>query len=150
MTSLYEYEFILRILVSAVLGVLIGFERQMHGKSIGEKTVALITVGSTLFVLMSPTILDGDNSRIIAQVVSGIGFLGAGIIFKDGTSVRGLTTATTAWASAAIGCLVGCGMYLTAVVGTFTIFLINMYFTHKKGDDKESEETKTDKQGSVK
>jgi len=130
-----EYEFIIRIFVSAILGVLIGFERQMHGKSIGEKTVALITVGSTLFVLMSPTILGGDNSRIIAQVVSGIGFLGAGIIFKDGTSVRGLTTAATAWASAAIGCLVGCGMYLTAVVGTFAIFLINMYFTHKKGDE---------------
>jgi len=135
MASIYEYEFIIRILVSAVLGILIGFERQMHGKSIGEKTVALITVGSTLFVLMSPTILGGDNSRIIAQVVSGIGFLGAGIIFKDGTSVKGLTTATTAWASAAIGCLVGCGMYLAAVVGTLAIFLINMYFTHKKGDE---------------
>ena len=118
---------ILQILFSIILGILIGLEREKHGKSVGIRTVSLITLGSTLFCLMSPTIFSGDNSRIIAQIVSGIGFLGTGIIFKNGDAVHGLTTAATIWAAAAIGCLVGTFMYKEAAIGTLFIILINMF-----------------------
>ena len=118
---------ILQILFSVILGVLIGLEREKHNKSVGIRTVSLITLGATLFCLMSPTIFGGDNSRIIAQIVSGIGFLGTGIIFKNGDTVHGLTTAATIWAAAAIGCLVGTGMYQLAIIGTVCIILINMF-----------------------
>lgn len=76
--------------------------------------------------------LDGDNSRIVAQVVSGIGFLGAGIIFKNGDSVHGLTTAATIWAAAAVGSLVGLGMFLEAFLGTIIILIINLGFRYVK------------------
>lgn len=118
---------ILQILFSIILGILIGLEREKHGKSVGIRTVSLITLGSTLFCLMSPTIFSGDNSRIIAQIVSGIGFLGTGIIFKNGDTVHGLTTAATIWAAAAIGCLVGTFMYKEAAIGTLFIILINIF-----------------------
>ena len=94
-----------KIALATALGYLIGLERELHGKMVGTRTVSLIAIGGALYVLMSPSIFGGDNSRIIAQVVSGIGFLGAGIIFKDGDTVKGLTTAATVWCSAAIGCL---------------------------------------------
>ena len=80
---------------------------------------------------MSPTIFGGDNSRIIAQVVSGIGFLGAGIIFKDGDSVKGLTTAATVWCAAAVGGLCGFGMFAEAILGTVTIMIVNIFFRHR-------------------
>lgn len=124
---------IFKILISVILGYLIGLEREKTGKVVGIRTVSLITLGSTLFCLMSPEIF-GDNSRIVAQVVSGIGFLGAGIIFKDGTSIHGLTTAATIWASAAVGCLVGRGMILEAVIGAIMIIVINLLFKHFKNN----------------
>ena len=121
--------FFIKLGLAVGLGMLIGLEREFQRKSMGIKTSALITLGAMLFVLMSSTMTDGDNTRIVAQVVSGIGFLGAGIIFKDGTSVKGLTTAATAWTAAAIGCLVGTGMYLEAACGTAVILLINIVIT---------------------
>ena len=117
---------ILQIVLSVTFGILIGLEREKHGKSVGMRTISLITLGATLFTLMSPEIFNGDNSRIIAQIVSGIGFLGAGIIFKNGDTVHGLTTAATIWAAAAIGCLVGCGMFTEAGFGTLFIIIINL------------------------
>ena len=118
---------ILQILFSIILGMLIGLEREQSGKVVGYRTVSLITLGSTLFVLMSPTIFGGDNSRIIAQIVSGMGFLGAGVIFKNGDNITGLTTAATLWAAAAIGCLVGSEMYEAALIGTVFILFINHF-----------------------
>ena len=124
-----------KLVLAMALGYLIGMERELHGKAVGTRTVSLIAIGSTLYVLMSPSMLNGDNSRIIAQVVSGIGFLGAGIIFKDGDTVKGLTTAATVWCSAAIGCLCGYGMFAEAVLGTMAIMCVNIFFKHLKHGD---------------
>ena len=121
---------ITKIVLALALGYLIGMEREMHGKVVGTRTISLIAIGSALYVLMSPSILGGDNSRVIAQVVSGIGFLGAGIIFKDGDTIKGLTTAATVWCAAAIGCLCGCGMFAEAILGTALIMTVNIFFKH--------------------
>ena len=126
---------ITKIVLSTGLGYLIGMERERHGKVVGTRTISLIALGSALYVLMSPSILGGDNSRIIAQVVSGIGFLGAGIIFKDGDTVKGLTTAATVWCAAAVGCLCGAGMFAEAILGTMTILVVNILFKHKKHEE---------------
>ena len=122
---------ITKIVLASVLGYLIGIERELHGKVVGTRTISLIAIGSALYVLMSPSIIGGDNSRIIAQVVSGIGFLGAGIIFKNGDTVKGLTTAATVWCSAAIGCLCGFGMLAEAILGTVAIVSINIFYKHR-------------------
>ncbi|MBR5678289.1 MAG: MgtC/SapB family protein [Paludibacteraceae bacterium] len=121
---------ITKIIVATALGSLIGMERELHGKVVGTRTISLIAIGSALYVLMSPSILGGDNSRVIAQVVSGIGFLGAGIIFKDGDTIKGLTTAATVWCAAAIGCLCGSGMFAEAILGTAAIMIVNIFFKH--------------------
>lgn len=120
-----------KIGMAFVLGYLIGIEREWHGKVVGTRTVSLIAIGTAMYVLMSPTISGGDNSRIIAQVVSGIGFLGAGIIFKDGDTVKGLTTAATVWCAAAVGGLCGFGMFAEAMLGTVAIIIINIFFRHR-------------------
>ena len=130
---------ITKLALATSLGFLIGMERERHGKAVGTRTVSLIAIGSALYVLMSPTMIDGDNSRIIAQVVSGIGFLGAGIIFKHGDTVRGLTTAATVWCAAAIGCLCGYGMYVEAVIGTAAIMIINLLFKYVRPNKKEQQ-----------
>ncbi len=122
---------ILKIFAATILGYVIGVERELHGKVVGTRTISLIAIGTSLYVLMSPTIFGGDNSRIIAQVVSGIGFLGAGIIFKDGDTVKGLTTAATVWCAAAVGGLCGFGMFGEAILGTITIVTINIFFRHR-------------------
>ena len=121
---------VLKIAMATILGYVIGVERELHGKVVGTRTISLIAIGTALYVLMSPSIFGGDNSRIIAQVVSGIGFLGAGIIFKTGDTVKGLTTAATVWCAAAIGCLCGYGMYAEAVVGTIAVMTVNLLFKH--------------------
>jgi len=121
-----------KIILSTILGLLIGYERESSGKSVGIRTISLICLGSTLFCLMSPNIFHGDNTRIIAQIVSGIGFLGAGIIFKNGDEVHGLTTAATIWATAAIGALVGTGMYIEGIIGGIFVLVINMLFKYFK------------------
>ena len=120
-----------KIGMAFILGYLIGIERELHGKAVGTRTITLITIGTTLYVLMSPAISGGDNSRVIAQVVSGIGFLGAGIIFKNGDTVKGLTTAATVWCAAAVGGLCGFGMFAEAILGTLAIITINIFFKHR-------------------
>lgn len=129
-------EIIIKVAISIFLGYLIGYEREHQGKVVGTRTVSLIALGSALFVIMSPSMFNGDNSRIVAQVVSGIGFLGAGIIFKDGNTVRGLTTAATIWCSAAIGCLCGLGMYKEAAIGTAGVLFVNTIFKRLKKDER--------------
>ena len=133
MASFFETDWLMlltKVILAMALGYLIGLEREWHGKVVGTRTISLIAIGSALYVLMSPTIIGGDNSRIIAQVVSGIGFLGAGIIFKHGDTVKGLTTAATVWCAAAIGCLCGYGMFAEAVVGTLAVMTVNLLFKH--------------------
>ena len=138
-----------KVLLATALGYLMGMEREMHGKAVGRRTISLIAIGSMLYVLMSPSIMGGDNSRVIAQVVSGIGFLGAGIIFKHGDTVRGLTTAATVWCAAAIGCLCGVGMFAEAIIGTAVVMIINLLFKHpakkEQSDKGQSDKGQSDK-----
>ena len=114
-----------QILLATLLGGLIGAEREYRNKSAGFRTVILITMGSAIITILSIKIGVMDNrDRIAANIVTGIGFLGAGAIFKDDNRVNGLTTAATIWAAAAIGMCVGSGSYALAVSGTILILLI--------------------------
>jgi putative Mg2+ transporter-C (MgtC) family protein len=122
-------EFIIRLLVALFAGLLIGFERQWHHKSAGLRTNTLVSVGAAIFVLLSILVTEngnGDVTRIIGQVVTGIGFLCAGIIFKEGLSVHGLTTAVTVWCCSAVGCLAAAGKYKETFVATFLILAVNL------------------------
>ncbi len=120
-------DFIIRILLAVSAGMLIGFERQWHHKSEGLRTNTLVTIGAAFYVLLALKISpeNGDITRITGQVVTGVGFLGAGIIFREGTNIHGLTTATTVWCSAAIGCMAGAGYIIETFAATFTIIFIN-------------------------
>lgn len=114
-----------QILLAALLGSVVGIEREYRNKSAGFRTVSLITVGSAIITILSIKIGVHDNrDRIAANIVQGIGFLGAGAIFKDSNRVNGLTTAATIWAAAAIGMCVGGGEYMLAVGGTALILFI--------------------------
>lgn len=121
-------EFVIRLAVALIAGLSIGFERQWQHKSAGLRTNTLVAVGSALFVLLSIIITKngGDVTRIIGQVVTGIGFLCAGIIFKEGLSVHGLTTASTVWCCSAIGSLAAAGYYSETAVATVSILAINI------------------------
>lgn len=123
-----KYEFVIRILAAMIAGFLVGFEREINKKSAGLKTNTLVSVGACAFVFISLNFVDysdTDVTRIIGQVVTGIGFLGAGVILKQGNDIRGLTTAATVWCSSAIGCLAGVGMYFELVVTTGAILIVN-------------------------
>lgn len=121
LTAYDNLEFLIRLLLSAALGALVGLERSKRQKEAGVRTHCIIACTSALFMILSKyafvdvTSIDGlrgaDPARIAAQVVSGISFLGAGVIFKNGNSIRGLTTAAGMWGTAAIGMAVGAGMY---------------------------------------
>ena len=151
-----EYEFILRIFTAAFLGGLIGLEREWRAKEAGLRTHFLVALGSAVFMIVSAygfrdVMMDGmtsrwDVSRVAAQVVSGIGFIGAGtIIFRTAENiVSGLTTAAGLWVTAAIGLACGGGMYVLAIASTFMVLLgleAFNFFLHKmdkKRDEKHS------------
>ena len=123
-------EFILRLLTALIAGLCIGFERQWHHKSAGLRTNTLVSVGAAIFVLLSILVTEkgsGDVTRIIGQVVTGIGFLCAGIIFKEGLSVHGLTTAVTVWCCSAVGCLAAAGYFIETFIATFFIITVNLF-----------------------
>ncbi|MGQ9463935.1 MAG: MgtC/SapB family protein [Candidatus Fervidibacter sp.] len=119
-----ELEAVARIFLVIVVSGLIGAEREAHERPAGLRTHVLVGVGSCLFMLLSlsMTKLGGDPGRIAAQVVTGIGFIGAGTIWLRGDVIRGLTTAASIWATAAIGMLVGAGWYSLAIVAALTVF----------------------------
>ena len=121
------FDFLLRISVCFLLGVLIGLERQYRRKTAGIRTITLVSLGAFLFVSISNLSPAGDVTRIAAQVVSGIGFLGAGVILRDGTNIRGLNTAATLWCSAAIGALTALGLLLEAIIGVIYILIANLF-----------------------
>src|SRR5260370_33296320 len=100
---------VLRLALALLLGSAIGFERQLHQKMAGLRTNALVALGSCGFVVFSMLVGQGDPTRVAAQVVSGIGFLGAGIILREGINVHGLNTAATLWCSAMVGTFAGGG-----------------------------------------
>lgn len=119
-----SYIIIIRLLASAILGGAVGFERETHNRPAGFRTHILVTVGSTLLMLVSMNMgPDADNSRIASQVVSGVGFLGAGTILRTGTNVEGLTTAASIWVCSAIGLAVGNGFYLGAIIVTAIVLI---------------------------
>lgn len=120
-----------QLLLSMLLGSVVGFERRRRGQTAGVRTFSLIAMGSTLAMILSiyvpqryVGVLDGDITRIAAQVISGIGFLGAGAIIQMKGSVRGLTTAAGIWMVSAIGMAVGCGLYLISIIATGLILFI--------------------------
>jgi len=126
-----EWEVCLRLVLSCIMGGIIGYERQMRHKSAGLRTNMLVALGACLIMLLSQALYDNvegktnaDPARLAAQVVSGIGFLGAGAIMKEGLTVTGLTTAATLWVVAGVGLAVGAGFYLGAGVTTGVVFLI--------------------------
>lgn len=116
---------VVRILWAVVLGGLVGLEREIRDKPAGFRTIMLICLGACMFALLSDAIggADHEHTRIAAQIVSGIGFLGAGAILRDRHGIFGLTTAATIWAVAAVGMAVGFGMLALATVGAFAILL---------------------------
>lgn len=122
-------EYILRIGAAFLLGGIIGFERQWQQKNAGLRTNTLVAVGAASYVLLSVklhSISGGDPGRVIAQIVTGIGFIGAGVIMKDGFNVRGLNTAATIWCSAAVGTLTGMGFFVEALITTSAVVLSHL------------------------
>ena len=105
-----------RIALAAILGAVIGLEREYRGYPAGVRTMALVCMGSALFAEMS--VEYGGNDRIAAQIVSGIGFLGAGLIFREGLSIKGVTTAATIWSVAAVGIAVAAEFYIVSISAT--------------------------------
>lgn len=119
--------FLGRILVCFILSFFIGLERQWHRRITGLRTNVLVCLGSFLFTYLAVSLsIVSDSTRIAAQVVSGIGFLGAGVILKDGGRVTGLNTAATLWCNAAIGVLCAYGLLNEAIVGTIFILISNV------------------------
>lgn len=121
-----DLEILFRILLACFLGCLIGWERERHRNivSAGIRTYGAISLGSCAFGILSMVLTASDPSRIAAQVVSGIGFLGGGIIFRQGDYVTGLTTAATLWATASIGLAVSFGYYMVGSCTALLIFLL--------------------------
>ena len=122
-----ELEMVLRILLAMVLGGILGFERGKAEKPAGLRDLVLICSGAALFTVISIYGFDvTDQSRVAAGIVTGIGFLGAGVILRrdDSTVVKGLTTAATIWITAAIGMAAGSGMYILAAVTTALVFIV--------------------------
>ncbi len=116
-----------KLFVAMLVGAIIGAEREYKSKAAGFRTVILITVGSTLFTILSNLI--SNDGRIASNIVTGIGFLGAGAIFREGMNVKGLTTATTIWISAAIGMSIGIGQYQLAFAALIIVMLVLLSFT---------------------
>jgi putative Mg2+ transporter-C (MgtC) family protein len=122
-----DIELIKRLCLSALLGSVLGLEREWRGKPAGLRTNILIAMGSTLFTMMSidvSTGSGGDSTRIASGIVTGIGFLGAGAIMRTGAGIKGLTTAAMIWVNAAIGVAVGGGEHRVAVIATVVALVV--------------------------
>jgi len=134
---MYEYlDTALRLFAAFFLGAIIGLEREVRGKEAGFRTNSLVSLGSALFMLISLEVFEVyqgltqiDPGRIAAQVVTGIGFLGAGAIIRSTEKIKGLTTAASIWVTAGIGMACGMGMYVPALLTTFFALLILLVFT---------------------
>jgi len=128
MEWLIESSDVMSIVISLICGCIIGLEREYNNKSAGLRTIILISLGSTIFTIVSKHGV-GSDDRIAANIITGIGFIGAGVIFKDRLSVLGLTTAAVIWTTAAIGMAAGIGYYSLALTLTVVTILILSLFT---------------------
>lgn len=127
--------YIFRIACALVFAFCIGLERQIRKRNAGLVTNTLVAIGACTFILISESIIatamqtggpvNNDNLRVLSQVVTGIGFLGAGVILKDGVSIHGLNSAATLWCSAAVGCLCGYGLWKEALISAAAILFTN-------------------------
>lgn len=143
--------FALRVILATIAGLAIGYERELQGKGAGLKTNALVALGAAIFILMSVKFQDEkyvDITRVLGQIVVGIGFIGAGTILEKKRKIKGLTTAATVWCSAATGCLAGFGMYTELAIISGLILIINLVFGYvehqmieKEKNSKEEKET---------
>ncbi|MBI4357930.1 MAG: MgtC/SapB family protein [Candidatus Omnitrophica bacterium] len=131
-----DIEIVARLGIAIVLGGLIGFERELHGKVAGFRTHSLVSLGSALIMLVSVHIFDVygsqvgvDPGRIAAQVVTGIGFIGAGTIIRSGTGIKGLTTAAGLWTASGIGLACGVGYFRAAFIATIITLLVLVAFS---------------------
>lgn len=126
--------FIVRILVSAVIGALIGFERELRKSAAGIRTIAFVSMGATLYTLASIEFggAGADIARIASQIVVGIGFIGAGVIFQTKDKVHGLTTAASLWVTAAIGIMIGIGEYMISAFTAGIVLLLLFFGRYEK------------------
>lgn len=115
-----------KMVVSVLFGALVGLDRERHGREVGIRTYAAVTVGATLFTSVAAHIVNDATaaSRIVANIITGVGFLGAGVMYREGGLSRGLTTAATLWCSAAIGVAVGLNMFVIAATATAILYAL--------------------------
>jgi len=134
MQDLFNFrdEMALRLFLSFLVGAAIGMEREYRSKAAGLRTMIVICLGSTIFTEISIRIGAGSPDRIASNIVTGVGFLGAGVIFKDGLSINGITTATTIWIAAALGMAVGAGEYGIAIAGSLIALVVLTLFEKVK------------------
>lgn len=123
-----ELIIVIKLIVSFLLGAFIGFDREKHGRDAGIRTYAAVCIGATLFTAVAAHLVNdvAAESRVIANIITGVGFLGAGIIYRNssaGTS-HGLTTAATVWCTAAVGVAVGLNMFIIAIAGAITLYFL--------------------------
>lgn len=135
--GMLEAEIVVKLILAAVIGGVVGFEREIKRKPAGMRTHSLVCLGAALFTIMSVSIAGAEPARIAAGIVTGIGFLGAGMIFRAEERVRGLTTAAELWALAAIGVAIGLGLYFAALVTTaiMIFILIPMKYVEKEAKE---------------
>ncbi len=127
-----EQQIVLRLAIASVLGMIVGFERERQNQPAGLRTHTILAIGSCLAMTISinlamqftPLVPNGDPARLAAQVVSGIGFLGAGAILRYGTSVKGLTTATSLWTTAMVGLAIGAGHFFSGIATSVMLLVI--------------------------
>ena len=142
--------FALRVVLATIAGLVIGYEREIQGKGAGLKTNALVALGSAIFILMALRFQNEESvdiTRVLGQIVVGIGFIGAGTILEKKRKIQGLTTAATVWCSAATGCLAGFGMYTELGIISGLILIINLvfgYVEHEMIKKNEQDEKKKD------
>lgn len=123
--QLVEFPTVLKVVVSCLAGALLGMEREFHHKAAGMRTLTLICVGSTLFTILSVEIgLPNSPDRVASNILTGVGFIGAGVIFKGPYSIDGITTAATIWIAAALGIAVGMSHYVLVAIALILVLLI--------------------------
>ena len=128
MDTLIHSSEIIKIAVSIICGSILGFEREYRNKTAGFRTIILITLGSTIYTMVSESAMGESDDRIAANIITGVGFIGAGVIFKDNFPITGLTTAAVMWVAAAIGMVAGAGNHSLALLLSLIVLIVLSIF----------------------